>query len=228
MTTYPQRLAVVPVPEMVLFPHAHLPLHVSESRRQALVDQALERGSRLVMAVRRPGPELDEHGLPNVYATAGAGRIVRNQPLPGGGAGLIVRGERVVRIRDFEGSGPFRIANLTVSKSEGPPVFRERGAERLAELRALIERCCPGTYEKLRPSLFRAPETDGGLELVNTLAACFPVQVQRKLEWLAAPTPELRWEEVLDTLRRRCEERERRGQVMSRYSDLRSEDPGHN
>ena len=71
-------------------------------------------------------------------------------------------------------------------------------------------------------------ETDGGLELVNTLAACFPVPVPHKLKWLAASTPEQRWEEVRRTLKRCCEEREGRGQVMSRYSDLRSQHPGHN
>ncbi|GJM43769.1 MAG: hypothetical protein DHS20C21_06110 [Gemmatimonadota bacterium] len=228
MTPYPQHLAVFSVPAVVLFPHTHLPLRGTGDRQRAVVAHSLAEGKRLVVAVRRPGPEVDGCGRPCLYPTACAGRIVGHEWQPDGSSEFVVRGERVVRLLEFDRTEPFRLASLAVSDPEDPPVFEDRPAERLQELRALLERCCPGVYEKLLPGLFRAPELDGGLELVNTLAASFPVDVPHKLEWLQAETPRVRWEGVVRTLEERCRECEQRKFLMNRYRDETEGNPDRN
>jgi len=228
MLSYPRRLPVLPAPEVVLFPHTHLPLEGPRNPPVRLDEPTLAPGARVVVATQRPGPALDEDGHPNVFRTACAGRIVRHERVRGDGPRLIVRGERAVRVREYVSRGPLLCASLYVSPPEESPVFASGGPERLSELRGLIERCCPGAWERLRPSLYGAPEADGGLELINTLAASFPVGVPRKLEWLAERTPRERWEAVLDTLRARCRERQRGSVALGRYSDLSPPDPQQN
>ncbi|MBZ0267483.1 LON peptidase substrate-binding domain-containing protein [bacterium] len=225
MSTYPDRLGVFPLDGVVLFPHAHLPVRVDDSRHHALVKDALGRDGRLVLAplchredrvVRAP-----------VHTTACAGCIIRHQRLNDDVSDLIVRGERVVHLREVERWDPYRVARLD---AEEPEQLRskENARRRVKELRDLIERCCPGVFAKLERKLYHSPEEDGGLELLNTLASSLPVRMEKKLEWLRCDCPQARWEDLRETLLRMAEERDRNARVIVRYEDLRPPKPRSN
>lgn len=224
MPPYPNRLGVFPLADVVLFPHAHLPLHVLHSRHHALISDALERDGRFVLAVIRPGEECDPPGRPAVHPTACSARIVRHQRLNDDVSDVILRGERVVQITGFDQVEPYRVARLQVHGPELPEDSPAQARARVAELKELLERCCAGSFDRLLPSLHHAPEEDGGLELLNTLAACLPVCVEVKLDWLRCDSPRRRWETLRDTLRGLGEAQDRRGRVLRLYEDLR---PGH-
>jgi Lon protease-like protein len=225
---YPNRLGVFPLADVVLFPHAHLPLHVLQSRHHALISDALARDGRFVLAVIRPGEECDPPGCPAVHSVACSARIVSHQRLNDDVSDVILRGERVVRIRGIEQVEPYRVARLEVAAPELPAEAPRDAEARLKELRELIERCCPGAFGRLLPSLHHAPEEDGGLELLNTLAACLPVCVELKLDWLKCESPRARWTELRGTLLRLGEARDRRGRVLQLYEDLRPGEPHRN
>lgn len=91
-------LPIFPLPELTLFPHTLLPLHVFEARYRAMVDDCLGRDRRLAVAALRPGYEADYHGRPRLHEVAGAGEIVRWERLATGRFNIVVRGERRVRI----------------------------------------------------------------------------------------------------------------------------------
>ena len=222
MSTYPDRLGVFPLDGVVLFPHAHLPVHVADSRDAALVADALRRDGRLVLAALR---DRDTRVVrAPVHSTACAGCIIRHQRLNDDVAQIIVRGERVVHLRETECWDPFRVARLDAEEPERLR-SRELARHRVRELRELIERCCPGVFAKLERKLYHSPDEDGGLELLNTLAAFLPVRMEKKLEWLQCECPQARWQDLRDTLVRMAEGRERKARVMARYEDLRPERP---
>lgn len=223
-----QPVGVFPLPHVVLFPEASLPLHVFEPRYRALLRDALAGNGRIVMAVLKPGYEEDYEGSPDVYPTACLGRIVEHQPLPDGRSDLILQGESVVRIEEFVSSRPYRSARVSVLPV-GECFARAPGAEeRCRELHRLLERACPGCVEALRSLWTRDFDEECSEELLHTVAMHLPVHVERKLEWLACHGSLERWERMRRTLGDMGDFRELRRRILIRYEDLAPEDPSEN
>jgi uncharacterized protein len=89
---------IFPLPDVTLFPHTPLPLHVFEARYRMLVIDALERNRRLAIVRLQPGYETDYAGKPAVHAVGGLGEIVSCERLPTGRYNILLRGECRVRI----------------------------------------------------------------------------------------------------------------------------------
>jgi Lon protease-like protein len=100
-----------PLPDVTLFPHTLLPLHIFEARYRALVADALARDRRLCIAQLEPGYEATYAGRPSVRPVAGAGEIVRWERLSTGRYNILVKGETRVRIEAEQPSDTlYRIA----------------------------------------------------------------------------------------------------------------------
>jgi len=94
----PTELPLFPLPNVVLFPAALLPLHIFEPRYRAMVGDALE-GERLIgMVMLRPGWESDYDGTPSVYPVGCAGFITHADKLPDGRYNVLLRGLEKFRI----------------------------------------------------------------------------------------------------------------------------------
>jgi Lon protease-like protein len=136
-------LPIFPLPEVTLFPHTLLPLHVFEARYRAMVTDALARDRRLCIVQLRPGYEADYAGKPAVHEVAGAGEIVRCERLASGRFNMVVRGTGRVRIeRELPSDTLYRLVaarrldDVTAATDVSASVARIRAAcDRL--LRAL-------------------------------------------------------------------------------------------
>lgn len=228
MEPYPERLGVFPLPHVVLFPHARLPLHVFEPRYLSLLKDALAGDRRFIVAVLKPGYEAEYYGNPDVYPVACAGRIVKHQRLDDDCADLVMEGERVVRIEEFVQNEPYRIARIRSVPEDDAFATAEGTAERLGELREFLDRACPGATEAIESRLIHAVDQDGGLEFLHTLASSFPVAAEQKLEWLACEGSLERWRKIRETLQRVAGERADKDRALVRYADLKPDNPKHN
>jgi len=112
----PPEIPIFPLPNVVLFPSALLPLHIFEPRYRAMVADALE-GERLIgMVMLRPGWEPDYNQTPAVYRVGCAGFITHADRMPDGRYNIMLRGlekfriagERIIR----EGAERYRIARV--------------------------------------------------------------------------------------------------------------------
>ncbi|HEU5189734.1 MAG TPA: LON peptidase substrate-binding domain-containing protein [Methylomirabilota bacterium] len=118
-----QHLPIFPLPDLVLFPHTLLPLHIFEPRYRAMTADCLGRDRRLAIVGLKPGYEPDYHGRPAVYPVAGVGRIVQCERLASGRFNMVLRGEGRVRIaRELPTDTLYRI----VEAEEMPEVGAER------------------------------------------------------------------------------------------------------
>jgi Lon protease-like protein len=228
MEPYPERLGVFPLPHVVLFPHAHLPLHIFEPRYLSLLKDALAADRRFIMAVLKPGYEATYCGNPEVYPVACAGRIVKHQRLDDDCSDVVLCGERVVHLEEFVSDEPYRIARFRSCEEDAEFAGAPGAAERLAQMRELLDRACPGATKALESRLVARPEQDGGLELLHTLASSFPLSVEEKLSWLACEGSLARWDCIRATLERVARERTRKDRAIERYGDLKPDDPKHN
>ena len=85
------RLPLFPLPNVVLFPHALLPLHIFEDRYREMVRDILTGERYLAMGFISPDARAEDE-RPPVASIAGVGEVVMAHELPDGRFNLIVRG----------------------------------------------------------------------------------------------------------------------------------------
>jgi Lon protease-like protein len=82
-----------PLPNLVLFPNALLPLHIFEERYKAMTADAIAGGRRIAMALLSPGWEKCYYGRPPIEPVVCVGTIVSYEHLDDGKFNFLLRGE---------------------------------------------------------------------------------------------------------------------------------------
>lgn len=105
-------IPLFPLPNLVLFPHTDVPLHIFEPRYREMIADIAE-GERIIgMMLLKGDWERDYYAYPDIYAVGCAGRIERLVRMPDGRYNLVLRGLtefKVIReIRDR----PYRLAEV--------------------------------------------------------------------------------------------------------------------
>jgi hypothetical protein len=108
----PDLLPLFPLPNVVLFPHMSLPLHVFEPRYRKMVTDALESHRSIGMVLLRPGWEGDYEGRPPVFERGCAGRIVGSETLADGRINIVLKGITRFRIVGEHAGEPYRLATV--------------------------------------------------------------------------------------------------------------------
>jgi Lon protease-like protein len=125
-----------PLPNVVLFPRAVLPLHIFEERYKTMTADALAGDRRIAMALLQPGWEKDYYGRPPIDPIVCIGSIVSHERLPDGKYNFLLQGRHRGRILgEIKPSGPcpdcYRLAELELLVE--PPLMEiDLSNERLA------------------------------------------------------------------------------------------------
>lgn len=107
-------LPLFPLPQVVLFPGAILPLHVFEPRYRAMIKHCMRtHGTLSVVQLADGGEDAAGHPLP-IARIAGAGVVIEYEPLPDGRANILVQGVARVALDELPFEAPFRRAQGTV------------------------------------------------------------------------------------------------------------------
>jgi Lon protease-like protein len=108
------RMPLFPLPNVVLFPHASLRLHIFEERYRALTRDILA-GERFLAMGLIVGSASPADERPAVEPIAGVGEVVMAHELPDGRFNLVVRGHARVRIdEELASDRPYRLVGATV------------------------------------------------------------------------------------------------------------------
>lgn len=94
----PERLAIFPLPGVLLLPGGHLPLNIFEPRYLAMIDDAFAT-SRLIGMIQPTNPA-DQAHQPEVYPTGCAGRLVTYKETDDGRNLITLRGVCRFSIRE--------------------------------------------------------------------------------------------------------------------------------
>lgn len=140
----PSEIPLFPLPNVVLFPAAFLPLHIFEQRYRVMVADALA-GERLIgMILLRPGWESDDEGRPAVYPIGCAGFITHAEPLEDGRYNIVLRGTEKFRILSEQPSAgsnrPYRVAQVETIPETAPATDRDAIRDQRLRLEKLIAR----------------------------------------------------------------------------------------
>jgi Lon protease-like protein len=178
-----RQLPVFPLPDVVMFPHALLPLHIFEPRYRKLTRDALA-GNRLMGLALQVEDEVAGAAPPRFAPILGVGEIVMAQELPDGRFNLVLRGRmRVRHERELETDEPYRIITATEIPDELPaPEELGEGESSLRSLIFGLADALPEGGELLKQVV--SAQTSAA-ELVNVVAAALVAETgarQRLLE----------------------------------------------
>lgn len=188
---------VFPLPGLVLFPHALVPVHVFELRYRTMVREALS-GERLVaLALLKPGFEDEYHGSPEFHRVGCLARFEEVTWLPNDSYDLRLLGIARVRFERVVREYPYRACRVRLLPQA--PYDEEDPLVQL-EKRALLDTCrraaAPGAEATL-------PGEELTYEaLVNAVCMTLPAAPAHKLAWLENDSVLERGRMVRETLER--------------------------
>ncbi|MBX3186122.1 MAG: LON peptidase substrate-binding domain-containing protein [Labilithrix sp.] len=191
-------IPIFPLPQVVLFPHAVLPLHVFEPRYRAMLQDCLASHGALVIAQLLAGE--DEHGRPRIAPIAGGGIVVEHQPLADGRSNIVVRGQARLLLEEHEPEDParrpYRIARATVLDDLPHPVA-EHDRTALAAAATMFA----GEVKRHDPTFtFALPQTNDAGELADLCAYQLVIDASSRQAVLEERDPRVRVEMVLNHL----------------------------
>lgn len=187
-----------PLPNVVLFPKAVLPLHIFEERYKQMTADALE-GERLIaMSLLLPGWEKDYHCKPAIEPVVCVGKILTSEKLGDGKYNFLLQGICRARIvREHEGR-PYRTA--TLRKLPEPAVMEIDLAQ---ERQRLAEQVSAGPLAGSPlgiqfAKLFERPIPT--VHLMDLMAFTFVEDIRAKQRLLAETDPHRRSALLIDSL----------------------------
>jgi len=195
-----RRVPVFPLPDVTLFPHALLPLHVFEARYVAMTRAALSGEGLIAMAMLKPGYEscyFTNHAP--IHPVVGIGKILGHRVYEDGRFDLLLEGRHRARVIGEVPGGPFRVAELAVlAASEATPAAVS--AAWREQVRLLLEADC-GLTDCTRIEVERVLRTEASLDqLTDQVAAHLPLSADQRQELLGQTCPQSRARDLLARL----------------------------
>jgi hypothetical protein len=193
---------VFPLPDVVLFPHARLPLHVFELRYRTLVREALSGPRVIAMALLAPGWERDYRDTPDFHPIGCLGRIDRVEWLPNDCYNLELVGLTRVRFLRVEREFPYRTARVEALPQHPYPEDDPLVKVEQQALRETFERLL-ATYASPE-GLQLVPSADVNFEsLVNGISQSLDLEPRVKLRLLEEDSVIERGRRVREWIERR-------------------------
>lgn len=197
----PSLVPIFPLPEVVLFPRAVLPLHIFEPRYRKLTADVLEAGGLLGVALLKPGFEPHYYTLrAPIHHVLGLGQIVASEKLDDGNYNILLRGVGRVRINAEIPHKPYRLARVEPC-AEAPSVPAGHLAKQRDALRQTVQSECVGDHE-LQEHWLRLFDTSLPLgDLADLIASVLPIDAELRQDLLVEADPAARAAAVREHIR---------------------------
>ncbi|HEX9793853.1 MAG TPA: LON peptidase substrate-binding domain-containing protein [Planctomycetota bacterium] len=170
-------LPLFPLPNVLLYPDAILPLHVFEPRYVRLVEDLVDNScDELVLALLVPDHDEDYFEHPPVYPIAGVGKVLQVRDAGEGRYNILVQGLHRSRLHELANPAlPYRTVRVTALPEPG---FDSAGGADAAtrDLAALLRE---GLFDFADGSLVLPSKAPAGY-LADVLLVALPLDVQEK------------------------------------------------
>lgn len=108
----PATVPLFPLPNVVLFPRAVLPLHIFEDRYKRMTTDVLQSHRQIAMALLKPGWEKDYYGRPQIERVVCVGTILSHERLADGCYNFLLQGHTRAVVHREVGQYSYRLAEL--------------------------------------------------------------------------------------------------------------------
>ena len=181
MSEQPSVLAVLPLRDVVVYPHMVIPLFVGRDKSIRALESAMEDAKQILLVAQRSAAD-DDPTIDDIYEVGTISNILQLLKLPDGTIKVLVEGVKRARITNFVHSDAFFSAAVEVPE---PEEISERESEVLT--RALLGQF--DQYVKLNkkvpPEIVSSLSSiDDSSRLADTIAAHMSIKVEDKQQVL--------------------------------------------
>ena len=181
----PERLPVLPLRDLVVFPYAVMPLLVGRQGSLAAVEEAVADGGMILLVAQRRG-DVQEPAAGDLERVGVAARILQATKLPGGTTKVLVDGIARARVTRYAASGSHLRASVELLPADAGadpdvPVVARRAVSLFEEYVGLHRRV-PAEVVSLVQAAESLPRQAFGI------ASHVGVKVEARQQLLAAPT----------------------------------------
>ena len=181
----PLELPLLPLRDVVVFPHMVIPLFVGRAKSIKALELAME-AERRIMLVAQKAAAKDEPAATDMFAMGCVATILQLLKLPDGTVKVLVEGVQRARVDDVSDLTPHFVATVTPTDAE-PEASPSKATEQEALRRAVMQQF--DQYVKLNkkiPSeiLTSIASIDDAGRLADTIAAHLPLKLESKQEVL--------------------------------------------
>ena len=196
LTGAQRKLPMMPIREMVIFPHMMAPFVVGRESSVRALEEALNGDRRIFLATQHDA-SVDEPTADDIYTVGVIGNIVQSVRMPDGNIKVLVEGVERARASEVNDEDGFFVATVRTSKTELSPTAQTE--QLVTRVHQLFEQ-----YNKLQQSLNQegaaALRTDEPAKLADVIAANLALSIEEKQQILEVFDPEIRLSRIADTL----------------------------
>ena len=197
-TEHDTALPILPLRDVVVFPHMVIPLFVGRPRSIRALEHAMETGKNIVLAAQKDSAE-DAPGFEDIYTIGTVASILQLLKMPDNTVKVLVEGECRVAITPVPGSGE-DADDCMLCKTRNMPDTAESSQELDILLRTVHSEF--EKYVKLNPKI--PPEIltslngiDDAGRVADTIAAHLNLKINEKQDILEHIDPQERLEHIL-------------------------------
>ena len=125
-----KRLPILPLRDVVVYPHTVIPLFVGRERSVAALDQAMA-GNREILLVAQTQADIDEPGAKDLYEIGTVATILQLLKLPDGTVKVLVEGVKRARLQQSRGGRHLQRRGRGPVRGRGDRSARDRRAHAL-------------------------------------------------------------------------------------------------
>ena len=104
---------VLPLRDVVVYPHMVIPLFVGREKSIQALDTAMQ-GNKKILLIAQKSADIDDPGIDDVHEIGTLATILQLLKLPDGTIKVLVEGVQRAKVEDLHESGDFFVANYTV------------------------------------------------------------------------------------------------------------------
>ncbi len=200
MSTNDRTAPVLPLRDVVVFPHMAIPLFVGREKSIKALTAAMQDDKRILLLAQRTA-DTDDPQSRDMYSVGTLASILQMLKLPDGTVKVLVEGQRRAQVSNFDFDGEFVMAECQTLPEDKETVTDSKELDALSRsILAQFE-----SYSKLNkkvpaellPSL---ASMDSPGRLADTIAAHLNLKLEDKQEVLEIADPRTRLEHVLKQL----------------------------
>lgn len=193
----PAILPLFPLPQVLLFPHTFLPLHIFEPRYRQLVTEVLVSHQHFILALAKEPVTTNPEDHPAVFEVGSLARIVRAEPLDDGRWNILVEGMGNHQILEEVPGKPYRQVRTEALPFDAEAPLRPGDEQRLfATLNSYAAR--HGIEGQLRELMDLPLGLEAQLFTLSLALEFEPVEKQFLLESATLPQLGERLNQLLD------------------------------
>ena len=193
----PGNVPVLPLRDVVVFPHMVIPLFVGREKSIQALEKAMSSGKHILLLAQQDASE-DDPSVEHIYRVGTLASVLQMLKLPDGTVKVLVEGERRVSVESFDESESYLAAMIV--EPEVVPVDEKEADVLMRTVMYEFEQYVK-LSSKVPPEILTSLNSiDEPGRLADTIAAHLNLKINEKQEILEVVDPQARLEQIMGVM----------------------------